>query len=93
MLSPAIRVSDIQEALATRIHYTWGFFLQPSSLELWFQSPNGVCHLLDPDISLYQVLGAYHPLWFREPLPRGFARHISSHWTPYVLRLSCDSRI
>ena len=50
MTSIAVKIYDLQNAISTRIHHTWGIR----------EDPQGRHHLLDTEHSLYQILGAYH---------------------------------
>ena len=92
MTSIAVKIFDLQTAISLRILHTWGLRIQPMSLQLWFEDPQGNHHCLDQENSLYQILGAYHPLWFCSPLPFGFQHLRFSPFCPFVLRLSCCSQ-
>ena len=89
MTSIAVTIYDLQNAISTRIHHTWGIRIPTLSLQLWFEDPQGRHHLLDTEHSLYQILGAYHPLWFCSHLPFDFEQFRFSPFCPFVLRLSC----
>ena len=73
--SIAVKIFDLQNAISLRILHTWGLRIPPTSLKLYFMDTHGQNHLLHDDDSLYQILGAYHPLWFCEHLPFGFERY------------------
>ena len=92
LTSIAVKIFDLQNAISLRILHTWGLRIQPMSLQLWFEDPQGQHHCLNQEGSLYQILGAYHPLWFCTHLPFGFERDRFSPFCPFVLRLSCCSR-
>ena len=64
MTSIAVKIYDLQNAISLRILHTWGIRIQPMSLQLWFEDPQGQSPPFGPRNSLYQILGAYHPLWF-----------------------------
>ena len=89
MTSIAVKISDLQDAISLRILHTWNIRIPPTSLQLWFEDPQGNHHRVDQENSLYQILGAYHPLWFCSPLPVGFEHLRFSPFCPYVLRLPC----
>ena len=91
LTSIAVKIFDLQEAISRRILHRWGLRMPPTSLKLYFMDTHGQNHLLQDDESLYQILGAYHPLWFCEHLPFGFERYRVSPFCPFVLRLSCST--
>ena len=89
LTSIAVTIHDLQDAISLRILHSWGLRIQPSLLKLYFLDNQDCEHLLQDEDSLYQILGAYHPLWFCEHLPRSYERHRVSPFCPFVLRLSC----
>ena len=56
MTSIAVMIYDIQNAISTRIHHTWGIRIPTLTLQLWFEDPHGYHHRLDTDQSLHQIL-------------------------------------
>ena len=71
-----------------RILHTWGLRFRSAMLRLYITDREDREHLLQGEDSLYQILGANHPLWFRGNLPRGIERPRVSPFCPYVLRLT-----
>ena len=92
LTSIAVKIYDIQNAISLWILHTWGLRISPGSLQLWFEDPHGQHHCLNQEDALYQILGAYHPLWFCAHLPFGFERYRVSPFCPCVLRPSCCSQ-
>ena len=91
LASTAVTIQDLQHAIVLRILQTWGLRFRSSMLKLYITDRQDREHLLQGEDSLYQILGAYHPLWFCGHLPRGFERPRVSPFCPYVLRLSCSA--
>ena len=49
----------------------------------------GETHTLNGEDNLCQILGAFHPFWFRGGDSAGFLPHFVSPFNPYLLRLQC----
>ena len=64
LASTAVTINDLQQAIVLRILHTWGLRFRSSMLKLYITDRQDREHLLQGEDSLYQILGAYHPLWF-----------------------------
>ena len=87
--STAVTINDLRHALVHRILHTWGIHFRFAMLRLYCTDHQDREHLLQGDDSLFQILGAHHPLWFRGSNHRESAHTRVSPFCPYVLRLSC----
>ena len=87
--SSAVNINDLRHALVHRILQTWGIYFCSAMLHIQIADRQGQTHTLNGEHSLFQVLGAYHPLWFRGGDQHGYLSHPVSPFCPYVLRLTC----
>ena len=89
--STAVTINDLRHALVHRSLQTWGIHFRSAMimLRLYITDHQDQKHILEGDDSLFQILGAYHPLWFRGGDQRGHLPARVSPFRPYVLRLYC----
>ena len=87
--SSAVTINDLRHALVPRILQTWGIHFRSAMLHIQIADRHGQNDTLNGEHSLFQVLGAYHPLWFRGGDQHGYLSHPVSPFGPYVLRLTC----
>ena len=87
--SSAVTINHLRHALVHRILQTWDIHFRSAMFNIQITDRHGQIHTLHGEHSLFQVLGAYHPLWFRGGHPHGFISQPVSPFCPYVLRLTC----
>ena len=87
--SSAVTINDLRHALVHRILQTWGIHFRSAMLHIQITDRHGQNHTLNGEHSLFQVLGVYHPLWFRGGDQHGYLSQPVSPFCPYVLRLTC----
>ena len=87
--SSAVTINDLRHALVHRILQTWGIHFRSAMLRIQIADRHGQNHTLHGEDSLFQILGAYHPLWFRGGDQHGYLSQPVSPFCPYVLRLTC----
>ena len=60
--STAVTINDLRHALVHRILQTWGLHFRSAVLRIYINDHQDQEHILQGDDSLFQILGAYHPL-------------------------------
>ena len=58
-------------------------------LNIQIADGQGHIHSLNGEDTLFQILGAFHPFWFRGGDPTGYLSQPVSTFSPYLLRLTC----
>ena len=80
--SSALTINDLRRALVHRILQTWGIQLHIAMLQIHIVDWQGHTHAFNGEDNLYQILGAFHPFWFRGGDRAGFLPHSVSPLNP-----------
>ena len=85
----SVTINDLRRALVHRVLQTWGFQLRTAMINIQIADRQGHIHTLNGEDTLFQILGAYHPFWFRGGDRTGYLVQPVSPFCPYALRLTC----
>ena len=87
--SVATTVNNLRRVLVHRILRTWSIRIRSTMLNLHIVDWQGEAHTLNGEDNLYQILGAYHPFWFRGCSPDEHIPHVVAPFNAYLVRLQC----
>ena len=90
-------VYNLLYCISQHIWYTWDRYLPPSSMDIRWQDDTGDTFALRNEDRLVELLHEYHPHWtegqeFGILFPNNI-RHFTSHFQPYIMRMSCHEAL
>jgi hypothetical protein len=92
-----LTVNNLLYYISQHIWYTWDRYLPPSSMDLRWQDETGDTFALRNEDRLVELLHEFRPHWTEGQefgiLLRNNIRYFTSHYQPYIMRMSCHEAL